>query len=180
MEEFRVMDVAPGEGEGSATADRLAEAYTRNAPGALRLAYFLTGDPEMAEDLLQDAFVRVFARMRHLNPIDDLDGYLRKTMVNLFTSTLRRKRLERAWLARERRDVAGHAPAHDPGDRDEMWRALQALPDRQRAAVVLRFYEDLSEHDAARVLGCSVRALNSLVTRGLQTLRAGRPEGGDR
>jgi RNA polymerase sigma-70 factor (sigma-E family) len=178
MEQFRVVEPISDEGEDARRPlDRLEEAYVRNAPSALRLAYFLTGDRDLAQDLLQDAFVRVCARMRHRFAIDDLDGYVRKAMVNLFTSSLRKRRIERVWLARERNVARLDTPAHDPADRDDLWRALQSLPDRQRAAVVLRFYEDLSEDDSARILGCSTRALNSLVTRALQTLRAERAEG---
>lgn len=179
MEQFRVVEgMAEGNEGGGAgrTAGRLEDAYVRNAPAALRLAYFLTGDRDAAQDLLQDAFVRVCARMRHLHAVDDLDAYLRRTMVNLFTSALRRRKVERAWLAKERATSAPATIEHDPAERDEMWRALQRLPLRQRAAVVLRFYEDLSEHEAAQVLGCSTRALNSLVTRALQALRADRAE----
>jgi RNA polymerase sigma factor (sigma-70 family) len=61
---------------------------------------------------------------------------------------------------------------HGPEERDALWRALLALPTRQRAALVLRFYEDLSEREAAEVLGCSVGALNQLVVRGMAGLRA--------
>ena len=182
MEQFRVVEgIAEGAGgdQTGGAVDRLEDAYVRNAPAALRLAYFLTGDRDAAQDLLQDAFVRVCARMRHLHAVDDLDAYLRRTMVNLFTSALRRRKVERAWLAKERATATAATSAHDPAERDEMWRALQTLPVRQRAAVVLRFYEDLSEHEAAHVLGCSTRALNSLVTRALQTLRAGRTDGSE-
>jgi RNA polymerase sigma-70 factor (sigma-E family) len=160
--------------------DRLEQAYVRNAAPALRFAYFLTGDREAAQDLLQEAFVRVATRLRHLHAIDDVDVYLRRTMVNLYTSSLRRRRLERRWLARQRGLAVVHAPAHDPTERDEVWRALQALPDRQRAAVVLRFYEDLSEHETASALGCTRRALNSLIARALPALRVGMSGGEDR
>jgi DNA-directed RNA polymerase specialized sigma24 family protein len=125
MEQFRVVEgMAEGDQPGR-TADRLEEAYVRNAPAALRLAYFLTGDRDAAVDLLQDAFVRVCARMRHLHAVDDLDAYLRRTMV--FTSALRRRKVERAWLARERATLTAAAVEHDPAERDEMWRALQRL-----------------------------------------------------
>jgi hypothetical protein len=74
--------------ERSKRGDRLEEIYIRNAPSALRLAYFLTGDRELAEDLTQEAFVRVAGRFRHLREPDDLPAYLRRTIVNLFTSPL--------------------------------------------------------------------------------------------
>jgi len=157
-------------GDRSKRGVRLEDIYVRNAPGALRLAYFLTGDRELAEDLMQEAFVRVAGRFQHLREPDDLPAYLRRTIVNLFTSHLRRRRLERAWLWRE----GGRVPAASEADlptRDDLWRTLALLPERQRAAIVLRYYEDLSEQEAAHVLGCSVGALNQLVVRAKTTLR---------
>jgi len=148
----------------------LEEIYVRNAAGALRLAYFLTGDREQAEDLTQEAFVRVAGRFRHLREPDDLPAYLRRTIVNLFTSQLRHKRIEREWLRRQslRQPITTEV---EVAMRDDLWDAMALLPDRQRAAVVLRYYEDLSEEDAAQVLRCSVGALNQLVVRAKSALR---------
>jgi RNA polymerase sigma-70 factor (sigma-E family) len=154
----------------AAAGGGIDELYRRNAPGALRLAYFLTGDRELAEDLVQEAFVRVAGRFRHLRVPDAFDAYLRRTIVNLFTSQLRRRKLERAYLERHK----GAEPVDQPDDpamRDELWRALQLLPERQRAAVVLRYYEDLSEHDTAAILGVSAGAVGQLVVRAMATLR---------
>lgn len=161
---------SPKTGE-TAPAGRLEELYARNAPGALRLAYFLTGSRELAEDLVQDAFIRVAGRFRHLRVPDAFDAYLRRTIVNLFTSHLRRKRLERAYLRAHAAEAVRVNHATDPTARDVLWRALQTLPERQRAALVLRYYEDLSEREAADVLGCSAGALNQLVVRGMAALR---------
>jgi RNA polymerase sigma-70 factor (sigma-E family) len=149
----------------------LAELYERHAPAAGRLAYLLTGDRAQAEDLVQEAFVRMVGRFRHLRIPDAFDSYLRRTIVNLHTSQLRRKRFERAYLERQK-----HAPGltdtmPDLGAREELWLALRRLPVRQRAAVVLRYYEDLSERDAADALRCSEAAVKSLVARGMETLR---------
>ncbi len=154
-----------------ASAGRLEDLYVRNAPGALRLAYFLTGNRELAEDLVQEAFVRVAGRFRHLRMPDAFDAYLRRTIVNLFTSQLRRAKLERAYVERHGVDPSVASEPGDPAARDELWQALHTLPERQRAALVLRFYEDLSERQAADVLGCSSGALNQLVVRGMATLR---------
>jgi RNA polymerase sigma-70 factor (sigma-E family) len=156
--------------ERSKRTGRLEDIYVRNAPGALRLAYFLTGDRDQAEDLMQEAFVRVAGRFRHLREPDDLPAYLRRTIVNLFTSHLRRRRLEREWMRRQdgRELVASDA---ELPIRDDLWRALALLPARQRAAIVLRYHEDLSEQEAAHVLGCSVGALNQLVVRAKANLR---------
>ena len=90
----------PSPAEAPATPGRLEDLYVRNAPGALRLAYFLTGNRELAEDLVQEAFVRVAGRFRHLRVPDAFDAYLRRTIVNLSTSQLRRTKLERAYVAR--------------------------------------------------------------------------------
>lgn len=153
----------------------LDELYVRHAPAAFRTAYFLTGDRDLAEDLVQDAFVRVAGRFRHLRTPQAFDTYLRRTIVNLFTSHLRRLRLERADL---RRRASDRPPidAPDPFVDDELWSKVYRLPERQRAAIVLRFYEDLSEREAAEVLGCSTGAVNSLVAHAMVTLR-GQMEG---
>jgi len=157
--------------DGLGSTGRLEDLYIRNAPGALRLAYFLTGNRAVAEDLVQEAFVRVAGRFAHLRVPDAFDAYLRRTIVNLFTSHLRRKKLERAW-ARKHGAEPAQTSQPDHAARDELWRALQTLPERQRAAIVLRYYGDLSERQAADVLGCSTGALNQLVVRGMAALRA--------
>jgi RNA polymerase sigma-70 factor (sigma-E family) len=149
----------------------LAELYLRHAPSALRFAFFLTGDRETARDLVQDAFVRIAGRFAHLRSLGGFDAYLRRTIVNLHISRLRRLRTERAYLTRE----GGRAPTEraedDQPERSALWHALAELPPRQRAAIVLRFYEDLSEREAAEVLRCSPGALNQLVVRAMAALR---------
>jgi RNA polymerase sigma factor (sigma-70 family) len=165
-------------GEGAEGVDRgaggLAELYERHAAGAVRLAYLITGDRERSRDVAQEAFVRVAARFRHRRFPDAFDAYLRRTVVNLCTSQFRRARIERTFLEREAAAAAaagGVEPPPELGVRDELHRALRRLPDRQRAAVVLRYYEDLSEEDMARAMRCSVPAARSLLSRGMQTLR---------
>ncbi|MEW6059888.1 MAG: SigE family RNA polymerase sigma factor [Actinomycetota bacterium] len=150
---------------------RLAELYVRHVPAAGRLAYLLTADQQQAEDLVQEAFVRIVGRFGHLRVPDAFDAYLRRTIVNLHASKLRRLRVERAYLERERGRWVASGAMPDLGAREELWSALQRLPARQRAAVVLRYYEDLSEQDAAEALRCSVAAVKSLVARAMQTLR---------
>ena len=157
--------------DASGQATGLEELYVRHAPGALRLAYMLTAQRELAEDLVQDAFVKLAGRFVHLRRRDAFDAYLRRMIVNQFLSHLRRRRVERAYLRREGAEVDRGVDGMDVGERDAMWRALQRLPERQRAALVLRYYEDLPERDAAEVLGCSTPALKSLVTRGMEALR---------
>ena len=144
--------------------------YRAHAADALRLGYLLTGDRTLAEDLVQDAFVRVLGRFHDLRNRDAFWWYLRRTIVNLSTSYFRRRGVERAWLARQGPDQATPAP-HDLGERDRLRQALMKLRPEQRAAIVLRFYEDLSEADTAEALGMPLGTVKSTVSRGLERLR---------
>jgi RNA polymerase sigma-70 factor (sigma-E family) len=153
------------------TGGRLAELYARHAAEAIRLAYVLTGDRVLAEDLVQDAFVKLAGRLAHLRDQGAFDAYLRRTVVNLANSYFRRKRLERAYLKRSAAEPPATGDAHDTDRRDELWRDLQRLPSRQRTAIVLRIYEDLSERRVAEILGCRPGTVRSLVSRGLAQLR---------
>jgi RNA polymerase sigma-70 factor (sigma-E family) len=157
-----------------ADRSRIAELYVRHADGAVRLAYLLVGDRALAEDVVQDAFVRVFGRLAHLRDPGAFEPYLRRTVVNLCRSTLRRWKVERAYLRREERTL-GREPVARPGssieERDEIWHAMRSLTPRQRAAIVLRFYEDLPEREVAEILRCRPGTVKSLVSRGLETLR---------
>lgn len=151
----------------------LGELYARHVPAGIRLAFLLTGDRHQAEDLAHDAFVRCVGRYQHLRTHQAFDAYLRRAIVNLHTSGLRRRRVERRYLRDEgARMQATTARMPDVAERTTLWRALGELPARQRTALVLRYYEDLSERDAAAVMGCSVPALKMLVQRGSVSLRA--------
>lgn len=152
---------------------RLGELYARHADDAVRLAFLLTGDRGLAEDLVQDAFVRLAGRLVHLRDPGAFDAYLRRTVLNLTNSHFRRKRVERAYLARARGAIGTQEGRSDPSveDRDALWRALGRLSKRQRVAIVLRFYEDLSEREVSEILKCRPGTVKSLVSRGLATLR---------
>jgi RNA polymerase sigma-70 factor (sigma-E family) len=152
-----------------AAGGRLDELYRAHAPDALRLAYLLTGDRGLAEDLAQDAFVKVFGRFHDLRNRDAFWWYLRRTIVNLSRSHFRRRRVERAWLERQHVDEAQSDP--DVGERDRLRAALQLLRPEQRAAIVLRCFEDLSEADTAQALGVAVGTVKSMVSRGIERLR---------
>lgn len=149
---------------------RLNELYTRHGPAAQRLAFLLTGDRALAEDLVQEAFVRVVGRFGHLRVPDAFASYLRRTIVNLHTSQLRHRRLERAWLERERGRVPSTDAMPDVGAREELWTAVLELPARQRAAIVLRFYEDLSDVEIADALGVSPGSVKTHLHRARATL----------
>jgi RNA polymerase sigma-70 factor (sigma-E family) len=160
------------ERSGETDVGRLGELYLGHADGAVRLAFLLTGDRALAEDLVQDAFVRLAGRLAHLRDQSAFDAYLRRTVVNLSNSHFRRKKVERAFLE-SARSAAGIQGSQSPSveDREDLWRALGRLSARQRAAVVLRFYEDLPEREVAEILRCRPGTVKSLVSRGLETLR---------
>jgi RNA polymerase sigma-70 factor (sigma-E family) len=155
-----------------AEGGRLGELYALHAAEAIRLAYLLTGDRTLAEDLVQDAFVKLAGRLVHLRDPDAFDAYLRRTVVNLSHSHFRRRRTERAYLAREAaRPRPGSVEPPDVELRDQLWSDLQRLPMRQRTAIVLRIYEDLPEQRVAEILGCRPGTVRSLLSRGLAELR---------
>ena len=153
----------------------LADLYVRHVPAANRLAFLLTQDRAQAEDLVHDAFVRCVGRFGHLRAHEAFNAYLRRTIVNLHTSRLRRVRVEREWLSKESERVERPAASGlpDVAGREDMWRRLATLPARQRAVLVLRYYEDLSERETADALRCSVAAVKSLTARATAALREG-------
>jgi RNA polymerase sigma-70 factor (sigma-E family) len=151
---------------------RLAELYVSFGDRALRLAYLLTGDRSLSEDLVQDAFVILAGRFVDLRDPGAFEPYLRTTVVNLARMHFRRKRVERSFLERERRQPHPPATIPDVASYEEMKAALLALPHRQRAALVLRYYEDLPEARIAEILRCRPGTVKSLLSRGLHALRS--------
>jgi RNA polymerase sigma-70 factor (sigma-E family) len=150
----------------------LATLYQQHVGRAVSLARLLTGDDHLAEDVAQEAFIRTAGRFAHLRQPDAFAGYLRRTVVNLCRARFRRLRVERDWLRRQKHEEPAAPPAFDPEDRMVMWRAIEDLPWRQRAAVVLRFYEDMSQAEIAELLRCSVGAVESLLSRAMTALRS--------
>jgi RNA polymerase sigma-70 factor (sigma-E family) len=165
--EDAVVTEGPAEQEGN----RLADLYARHAADAIRLAYMMTGDRSLAEDLVQDAFVKLAGRLAHLRDPDAFDAYLRRTVVNLANSSFRRRRIERAYLTRTAAEPPAVGDATDADRRSELWADLQRLPVRQRTVIVLRIYEDLPERRVAEILGCRPGTVRSLLSRGLAQLR---------
>jgi RNA polymerase sigma-70 factor (sigma-E family) len=136
-------------------------------PGLLRFGHLLTGDPVRGEELVQQALVSSWLRwgaIRHDQP----HAYVRRAMVHAHTSWWRRSRRECA-LPQGYDAVA--RPEADFGERDRAFTALRQLPPRQRAVVVLRYYEDLSEAEIAEALGCSRGTVKSHTARAMKTLR---------
>jgi RNA polymerase sigma-70 factor (sigma-E family) len=144
-----------------AFARSFVELYEDQFPSMVRLAVALTGSEALAEDLVQDAFVRVHA---HWERVVTPTAYLRRAVVNACRSSQRRQARERE------RALAAVEPSVELGA-DELFDALERLPYRQRAAIVLRFYEGLPDADVAEALGCRVGTVASLVHRGLGDLR---------
>lgn len=132
----------------------------------LRFAHALTGDAELAQDLVQDALERTGLAWSRLRRRDDPEGYVRRIIVTRYVSWWRRLRRERLVTA------VPDITYNDPSPRDEaLWRLLAGLPPKQRAVLVLRFYEDLTEVETARVLNCSVGTVKSNGSRALARLR---------
>ena len=148
------------------------EAFLRAQHFALsRAAYLLAGQDAAAQDLVQDTLVQVILKWRTVSRATSPDAYVRRIMLNTFLAGRRR-----SWT-RERPHA--HLPealaADDFGsvaDRALLAQALLILPARQRAVVVLRYYEDQTEAQTAAALGCSVGNVKSLTSRGLAGLRA--------
>ena len=135
-----------------------------------RLAFLLTGDLDAAEDLLQSAYAKVLPRWARIRTYDEPDAYMRRVMVNTRTSAWRRLRGREVLTPHlPEVPVADTSEAHAEGE--DLRRALAALPAKQRAAVVLRHYCDLSEAETAAVLGVSIGTVKSQTSRGLSGLR---------
>ncbi|HEX5566817.1 MAG TPA: SigE family RNA polymerase sigma factor [Streptomyces sp.] len=148
--------------------------YVRTRGRALlRTARSLTADPCDAEDLLQTALTKTYLAWERIEDQRALDGYVRRALLNTRTSQWRKRRVDE--YACEKLPEPEPVPASDPAEqqavRDAVWRAVLGLPDRQRAMVVLRYYEDLSEAQTAAVLGVSVGTVKSAVSRALAKLR---------
>lgn len=148
--------------------------YVRaRGPVLLRTARSLTANPCDAEDLLQTALTKTYLAWERIEDHRALDGYVRKALLNTRTSQWRKRRVEEFCCDElpEPEPQPGPDPAEAQAVRDMLWQAVLRLPARQRAMVVLRFYEDLSEAQTAAVLGVSVGTVKSAVSRAVSKLR---------
>ena len=151
---------------GAADAD-LAALYAAHYRSLVRLAALLLDEPGACEDVVQEAYVRLHGRR-----IDDPNktlAYLRQTVVNLARSSLRR-RLVAQRLAPRPENASVDDAAYATVQRDELVRALRAIPRREREALVLRYFGDLSEAQAAAAMGCAVGSVKGYTSRGLARL----------
>jgi DNA-directed RNA polymerase specialized sigma24 family protein len=143
------------------TVRAMEELYRDHWAPLLKMAFFMVGDRALAEDLVQDAFLRL-ARWKHLP--EHPDAYLRKVVVNLAHDWRRRLAVERRHLG------PGPSPTFNP-EIDEMWHRLWRLPVRERQALALRYYGNFSLAEVADSLGCPLGTAKSLIHRGLSGLR---------
>jgi RNA polymerase sigma-70 factor (sigma-E family) len=143
---------------------------TARGPSLLRAAYLLTGNRADAEDLVQAALVKTYLAWNRIEDRGALDGYVRRAMINTHISWWRRRKVEE-YPTDEIPDqaVADHAGASDL--QETLRRAVERLPQRMRAAVVLRYYEDMTEAEIADTLGVSLGTVKSTVSRAVAKLR---------
>ena len=138
-------------------------------PGLVRLAFGLTGDRWAAEDIAQVTLARAYVAWRRVRRADDPDAYLRRILINASNRRFRRHRV--AEQPGDPPETAVEGPADLVGERAALLAALRQLPTRQRAVVVLRYWEDLSDTQIAAALGCSPGTVRSQLSRALAKLR---------
>ncbi|MER6733763.1 SigE family RNA polymerase sigma factor [Streptomyces puniciscabiei] len=145
-------------------------------PRLMRTAFLLTGEQHAAEDLVQSTLERVYVSWRKVGAADDPEAYVRRVMINLHARKHRRRLKEflapkdDSGLVHEIADTGDRIAQAD--DRSALLKALAQLPVRQREAVVLRYWEDLTETQAAEAMGCSVGTVKSNAAKGIAKLRA--------
>ncbi|MFG3224246.1 SigE family RNA polymerase sigma factor [Kitasatospora sp. NPDC048194] len=157
-------------GEQKAGRDEEFRAFAGSAwSRLLRTAYLLAGERHGAEDLVQQTLERTYVAWERVRAAHDPNAYVRRILVNEHARKFRRRLTEYLVPAVPERPAPAGA---DPDDRAALLTALAALPPRQREAVVLRYWEDLTETQTAAAMGCSVGTVKSQAARGLAKLRA--------
>jgi RNA polymerase sigma-70 factor (sigma-E family) len=144
----------------------------RELPGLLRYAVMLTGQPDLAQDLVQDVMIKVHSQWRRVSAADQPRLYVRTMVTRAYLSWRRRWAVRNVVLSPVQPDgepTRDHAPAIV--DRDDVWRRLAGLPRQQRAVLVLRYYERLTDPEIATMLGCSAGTVRGYASRALAALR---------
>jgi RNA polymerase sigma-70 factor (sigma-E family) len=149
---------------------------TSRWPGLVRLAFGLTGDRWLAEDIAQTALARAYVAWRRVSRADDPDAYLRRILVNTSHRRFRRRRVTEQPGDPPETPVEG--PADLVSERHALLAALHELPPRQRTVIVLRYWSDLSDAQIAAALGCSPGTVRSQLSRALAKLRQNPALGG--
>jgi RNA polymerase sigma-70 factor (sigma-E family) len=155
----------------NAAEERFADWAASRVRGLHRTAYLLCGDWHVAEDLVQESLARTALHWKHVESAEHPDAYVRAILVNQARSRWRRRstREHRVFMPSDTGIADG---SDDRARRDELMVALRRLPARQRAVVVLRYFEELSEAETAAALGCSPGTVKSHSHRALQSLRS--------
>lgn len=141
-------------------------------PALVRLARLLADDQHRADDLVQDVLAKAYPRWSRIVRSDDPDRYVRRMLVNARNSWWRRAARRHEVSVPAVRPLPVKESELDSADREALWQLVAALPARQRAALVLRYYEDLDDAAIAEILGCSAVTVRTHVMRGIAALRA--------
>ena len=152
----------------------VAALFDRHYVPMCRLAYVILGDRALAEEIVMEALLKTFTGWNRLREIDRADAYLRRAVVNLCRSRIRRKMIEARVNAEARVRASRPRPDWDAETHETnrlVMEAVRSLPERQRAAVVLRYYDDLSESQIAEVLDCSVGTVKSQLSKARSKLQ---------
>ena len=147
------------------------DVYAALWPRLVRTAYAVSGDLGVAEDAVQTAFAKAFRSGRRISRLAAPEAYLRRMAVNEVLNDRRLARRRHEVSRADPPEVAAPGTSEPALARDEMWTALMSLPPRQRAVLVLRYYEDLSEHQIADALACRPGTVKSQASAALATLR---------
>lgn len=161
----------------------VAELFDEHHEALRRIAFAMLGDAGAAEEVVQDAFVKVCSRWGLFRSVENRPAYLRTVVINECRSRLRRSKIETRvnTIAAGDRGRPGWDASRSDADLD-LWAAIQQLPPRMRASIVLRYLEDMPDAEIARVLDCSVGTVKSQLSRARERLArvlAPHPEGGE-
>jgi RNA polymerase sigma-70 factor (sigma-E family) len=148
------------------------ELYAAQRARLVRTAYAVSGDLGIAEDAVRTAFAKAYRSWRRISRLESPEAYVRRIVVNEVLSTRRRAALRHEGSRAEPPERTASGSPEDSLARDELWRAVRGLPPRQRAVLVLRYYEDLSERQIADALGCRPGTVKSQASAALAALRA--------
>lgn len=151
--------------------DEFADYMAVRQASLLRTAYLLCGDQHIAEDLVQTTLAKLYLAWDKVETQASLDGYARRILVNENNSLWRRAWKRRESSTDEVPDTVQHSDTYDDGSAGRLWEFVQTLPRKQRAVIVLRYYEGLSESEIAAALGISTGTVKSQASRALAALR---------
>jgi RNA polymerase sigma-70 factor (sigma-E family) len=146
-------------------------------PSLLRYAVVLTGERELAQDVVQEVLARAFVKWKRISAADSPEAYVRRMIANEYTSWRRKWSVRNIHAAGEHLVALGDARgatgdhAHDVAETDDLWQRLGTLGPKQRAVLVLRYYEQLDDEAIADILNCSASTVRSQASKALKTLR---------